>query len=318
MIERKDARETGRQLVDYYRMRAESPTSVWGIPWPFPSLNAITGGIQYRPRPAMTVLMAPPKCGKTAITAKIARHTAEWLRSPDGLKAGMGDKVVRCVLLEGSRLEFQDRMTHMLANTSSRRFQQGRASKEEWDRYLEAQRQIFQLPIEYMDAEDEDTSFPAISAFIKRDNACAWWCLDHIGLVPGYERGNEGMVGTTKAVTRLIRQTAPGFVLTHLQRTGQKAQAGKETPDRRPTPESVAGSFQVVKDADLLLALYRPDMFQRLPEDVARQPLRPGELIVMAQRNGPDGTIHMVYNSARTDWQENPSLNGYWLDMLKE
>lgn len=180
------------------------------------------------------------------------------------------------------------------------------------------QTHLFKLPIEYMDVDQDDVSFPAIESFIKRDNACGWWCLDHIGLIPGYQDSNAHMVNTSKAVMRLVRRTAPAMILTHTQRTGGKQQQGKEVIDRRPNKDSVAGSVQVVKDADLLIALYREDMYKRLPDDVAAQPLRAGELLILKQRSGNEGTIHMVYNTHRTDWQENPSLNGFWLSMLKE
>lgn len=234
MVERQDTQETAQRLMKFYEARKADPKAVWGIPWPWPSLNGATGGIQFSPRSEMSVLMAPSGAGKTAFTVKVARTVAEFFKSEEGIKTLGGDKVVRCVLLEGGRELFQDRMAHMIANTSRKRFMAGRASKEEWDRYREAQTHLFKLPIEYMDVDQDDVSFPAIESFIKRDNACGWWCLDHIGLIPGYQDSNAHMVNTSKAVMRLVRRTAPAMILTHTQRTGGKQQQGKEVIDRRP------------------------------------------------------------------------------------
>jgi hypothetical protein len=71
----------------------------------------------------------------------------------------------------------------------------------------------------------------------------------------------------------------------------------------------VAGSDQITRDADLILGLYRPDMFVRLPDEQAFD-LKPGELLALKNRAGPMGTVYMVFDPKRTDWKEDPNLNG--------
>jgi replicative DNA helicase len=308
-----NSRETAQRIIKWYERRAEDPKAVWGIPWPFPSLNSATGGIQWEPRPELTVLMSPPNVGKTAFAAKVTHAVATWV------KANRSGQVVRAVLLEGSRDSFQDRMAHILANTSALRFKKGRASAEEWERYRVAQRDIFSLPIEYMDTDTEDVAFPAIRDFYKQGGNCAWGVLDHIGVIPGARDGYNAMATFSRELTRIARKVTPLMVLAHQQRSGGKAAQGKETTtDHRPSMENIGGAYDLAKDADLLLGLYRDDMWKRLADDQQRQPLRAAELIVIKQRNGPTGTIHMVYNTHRTEWSENAKLNQYWLDMLKE
>jgi hypothetical protein len=47
-----------------------------------------------------------------------------------------------------------------------------------------------------------------------------------------------------------------------------------------------------------------------MAEDQYMQP-KPGELLVLKNRDGAAGrVIHMIYEPTRTDWKENPSLNG--------
>lgn len=312
-LQDQNSRETAQRLIKWYEKRAANPTAVWGIPWPFPSLNGATGGIQFEPRPELTVLMSPPNVGKTAFAAKVTHSVAGWV------KANRPGEVVRCVLLEGSRDSFQDRMAHIIANTNAHRFKKGKASETDWERYRAAQREIFTLPIEYMDAETDDVSFEAIKSFYRQGGNCAWGVLDHIGVIPGARDGYNAMATISRGLTRVARKVTPLMVLAHQQRSGGKAGANaKETTDHRPNMENIGGAYDLAKDADLLLGLYREDMWKKLAEDQQRQPHRAAELIVIKQRNGPTGTIHMVYNMQRTEWCENTKLNTYWEALLKE
>lgn len=60
----KTAREVGATIAQRLKDRMADPRSIWGIPWPFVGLNALTGGIH---KGELSVLAARPSVGKTTI-----------------------------------------------------------------------------------------------------------------------------------------------------------------------------------------------------------------------------------------------------------
>lgn len=293
-----NARETALDLVKQYRARKAKPVAVWGIPFGIGPLDYLTGGTQYEPEGACEVLISRPKAGKSALVGQIAKYRAEWLLSKQDDEFWKG-KVIRGCLMEMGRKVFERRLACMLADVSGRKVQQGTLSDAEEERYMLALQRLASLPIEYL---DKRAGVDEIAEFIRKDGNCAWWWLDHIGLVDGANERTT-LEYISNQVMDLCHKTAPGLVVSHQNRQSVSASntpKGAE-PDYRPTQESVAGSDQIAKNADLLLGIYRPDMFKKVPPEFRDEP-RPGEIIIITNRHGNDGTIHMFFNPRRTEW----------------
>src|SRR5258708_2435452 len=92
--------------------RIADPKSIWGIPWGFPGLDALTGGIH---KGELSLLGARPKVGKTAILGQIADSVSRWALGYTG------DGVVRLVMCESSPVLFQQRLLCAMAELSMRR-----------------------------------------------------------------------------------------------------------------------------------------------------------------------------------------------------
>ena len=105
MSERTNVEVVSRELIKHARARAADPRSIWGIPWGFSGLDALTGGIHLE---EMTVTMARPGVGKTQFMGQIGLNVAEYLLTPEG-KRLYPDQVVKLVLCEMSARSFQQR-----------------------------------------------------------------------------------------------------------------------------------------------------------------------------------------------------------------
>lgn len=291
------ARDVAATSVARARARAQDPKDVWGIPTGFDYFDTKTHGIRNIPGDSeLATLIARPQVGKTALAAKFARNIAKHFQ------ANEPGKVVRLMLFEMSAEKFQDRIAAIEANVPLEAIETGRVSPAALDRFAQAHDVIAELPIEYL---DQLSDMDQIARFIARDGTCGWWMLDHIGLVPGIS-GSSNNVSAFNLVSNRLKQAtikvAPGLVIAHQNRQSLAQ------PDKRPTEQSVAGGDSLMRDSDRLYGLYRPDLFQRLPDELADDP-KPGELICIKNRHGPLFTDFLVYNPTRTDWMEDPTKN---------
>lgn len=304
-----DSRETAQRIVERYTKRRENPRNIWGTPYGRPALDAATGGIQTEPSNDYKFLVSRPSVGKTSWATSIAHNVGVVFH-----EEYQDTKVVRVVLLEGGRDAFQTRMACMLANVPHRALETGKISDEGFERFKLAQREIFKLPIEYLDTEMEDVSLDKIDRFIRQGDT-GWWMLDHIGMVPGARQGANQLSDISNELRKLCKATAPCLILTHQNRT---ASGPKDDKDQRPTMENIAGADFIGRDADVVFGLYRPDKDKSVKTPAATgQTMLPGELIILKNRNGPEGNIHMWYHSGLTKWEDNDSQNRIWLDMLE-
>src|SRR5258706_4842614 len=228
-----NSREAAELAIARVRRRAADPKHVWGIPWGFRTLDHKTGGIQRDPVKEMAVLMARPNVGKSAWAGKVALNVAMWLRDNEP------GQVVRLVLGEMTADAFQQRIAAFRANVRLKDVRTGYVNEAQLDRYIAAQEEIAELPIEYAEGV---LNTAQIEAFVKKGGNCAWWMLDHIGQVDGADNPFNPVSGLSRistAIQQVCHEHAPGLIIAHQNRESAKAQ------DKRPTMESVAGADKV-------------------------------------------------------------------------
>ena len=67
--------------------------------------------------------------------------------------------------------------------------------------------------------------------------------------------------------------------------------------DRRPQLSDLRESGALEQDADVVLFIYREDMYERYEEGYEQQKEDTAEVIIGKQRNGPTGTIYLTFLS---------------------
>lgn len=288
--ERTTAASVSSALVKQMEERVNNPAAIWGIPWGFAGLDALTGGIQ----PAeMSIVAARPKVGKSFFLAQVALNVARHLTSEEFQKKGLGERVVKLVLCEMSANQFQNRMVCQLSEVSDRRVRSGRLTLEQQRRYREAAATVAALPIEYLDTP---RSLEGTVDWIRTGRRCAWWGVDYISIHPtgsgSLDADDYRKVTYLSAGFReLARNHAPGLVLSQMNRNIEK----RKPEERRPMFSDLRGSGALEQDVSgICAALYRPDMDTKVPEEEALRP-KQCELIVLGQRNGPVGTVELLW-----------------------
>lgn len=276
-------------LIRGMEQRAKDPRLVWGIPWGFNGLDRLTGGIHTE---EMSILMARPGVGKSFFLGQVAIGVAKYLLSDDGRKRAPG-AVVRLVLCEMSARQFQERLVCQAAGVHLRRVRAGRLTPAQQAAYREHARLIGDLPIEYLDAP---LSLDDTTRWVTKGAPCAWWAVDYIGIHPAGDARLEAeqtrkVAYLSEGFRALARGHAPGLVLAQMNRDIEK----RKPEERRPQLSDLRDSGRLEQDASgVVMGLYRPDLYTRVAdEDLARP--KAAELCVLKQRNGPIGTIELLW-----------------------
>lgn len=282
-----DFRTVLRALDQKIEDRAENPEAMLGWPTGFSGIDRQINGLQ---APDMIVIGARPSVGKSALVTRIATNVA-LTRQP-----------VLLMTLEMSAEQSVTRMICAEARLSSHALKAGRLTSEEWDRYSDAAKTFYGLPIEINDlATPTPSTLRGEIRKVQKKYGCAPLVIvDYLQLM----KTDEPATGRYEIVTALSIElkaicrefNLPMLVLSQLGRAVEIRQ------DKRPLLGDVRESGQIEQDADIVAFLYREDLSnpqQRGSEthlpNTQRPDMVPVELIFRKHRNGPVGTVMLDF-----------------------
>lgn len=247
----------------------------------------------------LVILAARPGVGKTSLALNIAQHVA--LRE---------DKSVGIFSLEMSREELALRILSAEANVEFHRLRSGHLSQTHWSRLLKSVKGMTGKSL-YID----DTANPSLlevaskTRRLKAEKGLDLVVIDYLQLMEAggrYENRNLEISAITRHFKQLAKELAiPVLCLSQLSRRPE--QRGK---DHRPQLSDLRESGSIEQDADLVMFIYRDDMYNDESE-------HPGEaeLILSKHRNGQTGTVNLVFLGEMTKFcnlsREAPPSGGF-------
>ena len=260
----------------------ETRTSITGLPSGFIDLDSYTAGFH----PSDLVIIAGrPSMGKTSFALNIAQHV--------GL---MEKKPVAVFSLEMSKELLVQRLLCAEAQVDAQKVRRGFTSSKDIERLTNAAGLLSEAPV-FID----DT--PAISTLdmrararrLKSEHDIALVIIDYLQLARCSDRV-ENRQQEISAISRSLKALAkelsiPVIALSQLSRAVE-ARGG----DRRPMLSDLRESGAIEQDADLVLFLYRPELYD--PGDPDKQ--GKAELIIGKQRNGPTGVVPLTFEKTYT------------------
>lgn len=285
------SKRAAQNLMGQVRERMKDPTYVWGIPWGFPRLDKMTGGIQHE---EMCVLIARPGVGKSAFAGQAALNVAQYFKD-EGIA-----KVVRVISLEMSAESYQKRIACYKADVSISKVNSGFLTKEEMGRFEKALDEIAELDIQYIDQVLQPDHIKRFIEDTKRGE-CGFWVLDHMQIISNMntDSTHSFLTQTAHIIRELSRSVAPSLILSQMNRKAEERQ------DKRPQLSDIFGSDGIGQDARRVIGLYREDIYNKLNDEERKQP-QPAEVIVLKANNGQLGTVDFIFNPTRTEWREIP------------
>lgn len=269
-------RQVVMNAMEKIEKAAKNKGSVTGIPTGFLDLDTRTAGLQ----PSDLILIAArPSMGKTAFVLNIAQHVA--------FKQNM---TVAIFSLEMSKEQLVNRMFSLESKVDAQDLRTGQLSEADWEKLIESAGTIAQSNLII-----DDT--PGISIAQMRSK-CRKYKLEHdlkliiidyLQLMSGSGKSSDSRQQEISDISRSLKALArelsvPVIALSQLSR------AVEQRPDHRPMLSDLRESGAIEQDADVVMFIYRDDYYNHETEkkNVA-------EIIVAKQRNGPIGTVELVW-----------------------
>ena len=248
---------------------------VTGVATGFLDLDYRTAGMQ----PSDLVLIAArPSMGKTAFALNIAQHVAFRQK-----------KCVAIFSLEMSKEQLVNRMFSLESNVDAQKLRTGQLADNEWERLIESAAEIGKSNLII-----DDTPSISVSELrskcrkYKMEHDLSMIIIDYLQLMSGSGK-NESHQLEIAEISRSLKAVArelnvPVLALSQLSR-------GVEgRPDHRPMLSDLRDSGAIEQDADVVMFIYRDDYYH---PDTEKKGI--SEIIVAKQRNGPIGTVELVW-----------------------
>ncbi|MFQ5670206.1 MAG: replicative DNA helicase [Acidobacteriota bacterium] len=250
---------------------------VTGLSTGFQKIDFLTSGLQ----PSDLILVAArPSMGKTAFCLNVAQHAVV-----------SGGKSVGLFSLEMSQEQLYFRLLASQARVDSHKLRTGRLNKREWEDILQAVDLLNDARL-YI---DDTAGITALEMRAKARRLAAEHDLDliivdYLQLMRGrgrYENRNLEISDISRSLKELAKELkVPVVALSQLSRAPE--QRGR---DRRPQLADLRESGALEQDADLVLFLYRPEVYDPDNKDLEGQ----AEAMIGKQRNGPIGSVKLVF-----------------------
>ena len=269
-----------RQIVmnamDNIEKASHNKGNVTGVATGFLDLDYRTAGMQ----PSDLILVAArPSMGKTAFVLNIAQYVA--------FKQA---KTVAIFSLEMSKEQLVNRLFSMESKVDSQHLRTGNLSDVEWEKLIESAGGIGKSNLII-----DDTPGISISELrskcrkYKLEHNLEMIIIDYLQLMSGSGRSTDSRQQEISDISRSLKALArelhvPVIALSQLSR------AVEQRPDHRPMLSDLRDSGAIEQDADVVMFIYRDDYYNK---DTEKKGI--AEIIIAKQRNGPIGTVELVW-----------------------
>ncbi len=273
----KDVIKDSFQMIEHLYDRKETVT---GVPSGFRELDELTTGFQ---KSDLIIIGGRPSMGKTAFSLNIAQHVAVNLKEP-----------VAIFSLEMSKEQLAFRMLCSEAMVDSNSIRKGFIKKTDWHSLTSAASKLAESPIFIDDSSGVSVlEMRAKARRLKAEHGLSMVIVDYLQLMRGRgnaERREQEISEISRSLKALAKELrVPVVALSQLNR-GVETRAGS---NKKPTLADLRESGAIEQDADVIIFLYRDEVYNRDKSDNKGK----AEIIVSKQRNGPTGDIPLTFLS---------------------
>jgi len=267
-----------KEAVDRAQAAYESGSCITGLPSGFSSLDALTAGFQ----PAdLITLAARPSMGKTALVLNLALK---------GLQETKGAHSVAFFSLEMPHVQLWTRLLSGEANVAGDLLKTGALGMEQIMRINQAVARLAQLPLFVDDTAGISVmELRAKARRLHRDPSCpplGLIVVDYLQLMSSTARSREQEISSiSRGLKSLAKELqVPIIALSQLNRSLESRS------NKRPIMSDLRESGAIEQDADLILFIYRDEIYNEESESRGT-----AELIIAKHRNGGLGTIKLSF-----------------------
>ena len=253
--------------------RRENP--ITGVATGFEKLDQMTAGLQ---RGDLVVVAGRPSMGKTAFAMNIVEEAA--IR---------GRLSVAVFSMEMPAEQLAMRMLSSLGRIDQQKVRTGRLEAEDWPRLTSPLAMLDSTDIFVVDDSSlTPTELRARCRRLKREQGLDLVVIDYLQLmhVPGTSENRATEISEiSRSLKALAREmNVPVVACSQLNRSLELR------GNKRPVMSDLRESGAIEQDADLILFIYRDEVYDEDSKDKGK-----AEIIIGKQRNGPIGTVSLAF-----------------------
>ena len=274
--------ESGADTVEQLKSQQGFVT---GVATGFADIDEMTSGLQ----PAdLVIIAARPSMGKTAFALNIGRNVA--LRE---------QRTVGVFSLEMAKEQLFMRLLTSEAQIDSHRFRTGLLTPSDYGALTTGMGRLAEMRMHIDDTAGIGVlEMRAKSRRLKAEHGLDLLIIDYLQLMQGrgrFENRTQELASISRALKQLAKELrVPVVALSQLSR----APESRGRQDRRPLLSDLRESGALEQDADVVMFIYREEMYERTPENEGI-----AEIIIGKQRNGPTGMVKLAFLKEQTRFE---------------
>ena len=250
-----------------------------GIPTGYSSLDELTSGLQ---RGELTIIAGRPSTGKTSFALNILTRLA----CDQGMPVGIFS-------LEMTKEQLAQNLACLNARVDSQKLRRGTLSQEDWGRLVnEGMGRLREAPIFIDDCPGEPliVQIRARARRLVAKQKVALLIFDYLQLIHGpkeiaAQSRQQEVAYISRSLKALARElNIPIVALCQLNR------GLEERTNKRPQLSDLRESGAIEQDADLVMLIHRPGLYEDPPDRQA-----PVSMIIGKNRNGPVGDFKLTF-----------------------
>ena len=261
--------------LEKIELASKSKGTVTGIATGFVDLDYRMSGMQ----PSDLILVAArPSMGKTAFVLNIAQYVAFH-----------SNLCAAIFSLEMSKEQLVNRLFSLESRVDAQLLRTGNLADSDWEKLIEGAGTIGRSNLII-----DDTPGISISELrskcrkYKLEQDLKLIIIDYLQLMSGSGRSDsrqQEISDISRSLKGLARElNVPVIALSQLSRQVE------QRPDHRPMLSDLRESGAIEQDADVVMFIYRDDYYNKDSENK-----NIAEIIIAKQRNGPIGTVNLVW-----------------------
>jgi len=262
-----------KRIDELYKSRG----SITGLATGFDELDTKTSGLQ----PSDLIIVAGrPSMGKTSLALNIVEHA---------VMEGAGTTLVFSMEMSAEQLVM--RMLSSLGRIDQTRMRNGDLKEEDWPRFTSA---VAQLRDKELFIDDTPALTPIelrtrARRIARESGKLGLIVVDYMQLMRGSVATPENRTNEISEISRSLKAIAkelrcPVVAVSQLNR------ALEVRTDKRPVMSDLRDSGAIEQDADVILFIYRDDVYNPESPDAGT-----AEIIIGKQRNGPIGRVRLSF-----------------------
>jgi replicative DNA helicase len=268
------------------QLQARGDKYLTGMPSGFHELDDLTSGFQSGD---FIIVAGRPSMGKTAFGLTVAEHMAV----DDG-------RPVVFFSMEMSKIQVGHRILCSRSRIDSHKVRRNMLTEEDTHMLMQTCDQLKDSPLLIDDTPGMSIlELRAKARRLKQQHDVRAVFVDYLQLMrcPGKEK--EGRQQEIAEISRGLKSLGRELNIPIIS-MAQLNRAAEQREGNRPRMSDLRESGAIEQDADVVLLLHREEYYHRGTGEVDPDIKNRAELIVAKQRNGPVGTINLVFNSRST------------------